>query len=103
MNLDDLDIAYIAHGAFTVLRSLSQKEHLAVTQEFNGELGFIHAVLLHKKFLQRAIANVENCNTVFAYDIAEPFGHAIGAWLAKTGNCLCAADIAEDLVREACE
>lgn len=101
MNLDDLDIAYIAHGAFSVLRDLPEKEHTAVLDSFSGELGFIAAVLQYKESLQSAVENIELYDGVFVYDIAEPFGNIVATWLVGSGICPCADAVAEDLIKEA--
>lgn len=101
MNSDPLTIAYVAHGAFKALDQAGPRDHSRAIDRFEGELGFIDAVLAYLPQLEGASTEPKDWLGVFPYDVAEPFGFEVGKRLIADGYCRCPDEIALDLVKEA--
>ncbi len=98
MNADPLTIAYIALGARETLR---EAEH-ARLEHLNGELGYIGSAVHYAARLDELAAPYsEQFTLTFPYDVAEPFGRAVGAFLLNN-VAPPVDDLALDLIKEAC-
>lgn len=99
MDVDPLDIAYIAIGAKQVL-DRSGAPYAKVP--FQGELGYVQACIDHAGLLAQAW---QTCCDAFpgawCYEVAEPFGAAFGKHLLAGGGSERAQAILDDVVASA--
>lgn len=101
--IDQLDIAYIARGAFKILEQRSSTGPVDI-DKYSGELGFIDEVLGHAKALDAVAKQNEEALSayVFVYDVAEPFGERIAtALLDGTSTMAIAECVVSELLGDA--
>lgn len=99
MDVDQLDVAYIAIGAKQALdKSGAPYERVP----FQGELGYVQACIDQAELLARAW---QTCSAVFSgvwcYEVAEPFGVAFGKHLLAGGGTEAAERILSDVLASA--
>lgn len=78
---EPLTIAYIAIGAKTALKKAQERGNGPNMDRFGGELGFFDAAIEHALLLDR-LADDQDLDGCFSYEVAEPFGERVGALLA---------------------
>lgn len=99
MDVDHLDIAYIAIGAKQALDTCGAPY---AKVPFQGELGYVQACIEQSELLAQAW---RTCSEVFpgvwCYEVAEPFGVAFGKHLLAGGGPENAQSILNDVVASA--
>jgi len=103
MTADPLTIAYIALGAQDALDIRVAENGGVCLSAWGGHLGFIDKCIVHAARLDELAApHAEEFTKVFVYDVAEPFGAALAKFLLN-GIEPPIDDLADDLLREACQ
>ena len=96
MDVDPLDIAYIALGAKQALSSSRPSHGVGA---FDGELAYVQACIEHAGLLDEAW---ERCSDTFpgvwCYEVAEPFGFQMGKHLLHGGDAKEARSILDRIV-----
>ena len=99
INIDVLDIAYIAIGAKQAL--VHSPSGLDAISRFEGELGYVQACIDQAALLDRVWrACDEAFPGVWCYEVVEPFGYAFGQHLQRDGSAADAEGILRGIVAE---